>query len=185
MTVDSSDGIHLAYMSNSGANLYYCYVSSNFNTKNEVLVDVNDDVGDNCTIDVARSSESSPWIPTISYKSNVATRTKIAYPVFASSAGNSARPEAGADASGYYTGKWAICTLPSTNKSISDAISVGYNKNWSNGTWRNFATGTDTYATTTAKYTICDSAIVYGNGTSNPVVGYAVASGAIEMAQKK
>lgn len=185
MTVDSSDGIHLAYMSNSGANLYYCYVSSNFNTKNEVLVDVNDDVGDNCTIDVARSSELSPWIPTISYKSNVATRTKIAYPVFASSAGNSARPEAGADASGYYTGKWAICTLPSTNKSISDAISVGYNKNWSNGTWRKFATGTDTYATTTATYTICDSAIVYGNGTSNPVVGYAVASGAIEMAQKK
>lgn len=185
MAVDSSDGIHLAYMSNSGANLYYCYVSSNFNTKNEVLVDVNDDVGDNCTIDVARSDSSSPWIPTISYKSNVATRTKIAYPVFASSAGTSARPEAGADASGYYTGKWAICTLPSTNKSISDAISVGYNKNWSDGEWKEFAIGTDTYEYTTAKYTICDSAVVYGNGTSNPVVGYAVATGAIEMAQKK
>lgn len=186
MAVDSSDGIHLAYMSNSGANLYYCYVSSNFNTKNEVLVDVNDDVGDNCTIDVARSDSSSPWIPTISYKSNVATRTKIAYPVFASSAGTSARPEAGADASGYYTGKWAICTLPSTNKSISDAISVGYNKNWSDGTWEDFAgSETDTYKYTPAKYTICDSAVVYGNGTSNPVVGYAVATGAIEMAQKK
>ena len=30
----------------------------------------------------------------------------------------------------------AICTLPSSNKSISDTVSVGYNKGWSDGVWQ-------------------------------------------------
>ncbi len=185
MAVDSSDGIHLAYMSNTGANLYYARVSSSLSSVNEVLVDVGDDVGDYCSIDVARESSTKPWIPTISYKSNVATKTKIAYPVFSSGASSSSIPEAGADAAGFYTGFWAICTLPSSNKSISDTVSVGYNKGWSDGVWHNFATVSEVSTVTTAMYTICNSSIVSGNGTSNPVVGYAVASGSIEMAQKK
>ena len=30
-----------------------------------------------------------------------------------------------------------------------------------------------------------DATIVYGNGTSNPIIGYGIDTGAIEMAQKK
>nr|MCR5400695.1 hypothetical protein [Treponema sp.] len=185
MSVDLSDGIHLAYASNSGANLYYAYVTSTLSSVEEVLVDVSDDVGDYCSIDVARESSSKPWIPVISYKSNVATKTKIAYPVFDSSASASAKPSAGSDSAGFYTGAWSISTLPSSNKSINDTISTGYNKKWSDGTWQNFAVINEVSTATTAYYTICNSSIVSGNGTSNPVVGYAVANGAIEMAQKK
>lgn len=179
---DSDDGLHFAYSSNSGANLYYAYADSSLSGISEMLVDVSDDVGDNCTIDVARESVSSPWVPTISYRSNVATGTKIAYPVIFDS---SDRPMPGSTSGGQYTGNWTICTLPTSNKSISDLISVGYNKDWSNGVYNDFEIISETYTTTTGKYTICDSSIISGNGTKNPVVGYAVSSGSIEMAQKK
>lgn len=178
---DSGNGLHFAYSSNSGSNLYYAYANSSLSEIKEMLVDVNDDVGDNCTIDVARESSSSPWIPTISYRSNVATGTKVAYPVKF----DSGKPMAGSTSGGQYTGNWTICTLPTSNKSISDLISVGYNKDWSDGVYKNFEIISETYATTTGKYTICDSSIIGGNGTSNPVIGYGIATGSIEMAQKK
>lgn len=179
---DSDDGLHFAYSSNSGANLYYAYANSSLSGIKEMLVDVNDDVGDNCTIDVARESSSSPWIPTISYRSNVATGTKVAYPVEFDLSG---KPMAGSTSGGQYTGNWTICTLPTSNKSISDLISVGYNKDWSDGVYKDFEIISETYTTTTGKYTICDSSIIGGNGTSNPVIGYGIATGSIEMAQKK
>lgn len=179
---DSGNGLHFAYSSNSGANLYYAYADSSLSGIKEMLVDVNDDVGDNCTIDVARESSSSPWIPTISYRSNVATGTKVAYPVEFDLYG---KPMAGSTSGGQYTGNWTICTLPTSNKSISDLISVGYNKDWSDGVYKNFEIISETYTTTTGKYTICDSSIIGGNGTSNPVIGYGIATGSIEMAQKK
>lgn len=179
---DSDNGLHFAYSSNSGANLYYAYADKSLSGIKEMLVDVNDDVGDNCTIDVARESSSSPWIPTISYRSNVATGTKVAYPVEFDLSG---KPMAGSTSGGQYTGNWTICTLPTSNKSISDLISVGYNKDWSDGVYKDFEIISETYTTTTGKYTICDSSIIGGNGTSNPVIGYGIATGSIEMAQKK
>lgn len=179
---DSDNGLHFAYSSNSGANLYYAYADSSLSGIKEMLVDVNDDVGDNCTIDVARESSSSPWIPTISYRSNVATGTKVAYPVVFDS---NNKPKEGSTSGGQYTGNWTICTLPTSNKSISDLISVGYNKDWSDGVYKDFEIISETYATTTGVYTICDSSIIGGNGTSNPVIGYGIATGSIEMAQKK
>lgn len=179
---DSDNGLHFAYSSNSGANLYYAYADSSLSGIKEMLVDVNDDVGDNCTIDVARESSSSPWIPTISYRSNVATGTKVAYPVKFDLSG---KPMDGSTSGGQYTGNWTICTLPTSNKSISDLISVGYNKDWSDGVYKDFEIISETYTTTTGKYTICDSSIIGGNGTSNPVIGYGIATGSIEMAQKK
>ena len=182
VVADSDGGLHFAYSSNSGANLYYAYADSSLSEISEMLVDVNDDVGDNCTIDVARESENSPWIPTISYRSNVATGAKIAYPVVFDSYN---KPLSGSTSGGQYTGNWTICTLPTSNKSISDLISVGYNKDWSNGVYKDFEIISESYATTTGKYTICDSSIISGNGTSNPVIGYGIAIGSIEMAQKK
>lgn len=183
---DSGNGLHFAYSSNSGSNLYYAYANSSLSEIKEVLVDVNDDVGDNCTIDVARESSSSPWIPTISYRSNVATGTKVAYPVEFDSSDASGKPMDGSTSGGQYTGNWTICTLPTSNKSISDLISVGYNKDWSDGVYKNFEIiSEETHTSTTGKYTICDSSIIGGNGTSNPVIGYGIATGSIEMAQKK
>lgn len=185
MAIDSKNGIHLAYMSNSGADLYYAYIPSyNSSYITEILVDSKNDVGDNCSIDVGRKDEGSPWIPIISYKSNEGTKTKIAYPVAFDDNG---KPKAGATSGGFFTGNWAVSMLPTENKSTNDQINVGLNKDWSNGVIHEFTKRADDTSSYTPKgpYAICSSGILYGNGTKNPVVGYAISSGSIEMAQKK
>lgn len=195
MAIDSENGIHLAYMSNSGADLYYAYIPYNsssitipYNSSSitEILVDSKNDVGDNCSIDVGREEddESSPWIPIISYKSNEGTKTKIAYPV---DFDKNKKPKAGATSGGFFTGNWSVSMLPTENKSTNDQINVGLNKDWSNGVIHEFTKRADDTSSYTPKgpYAICSSAILYGNGTKNPVVGYAISSGSIEMAQKK
>lgn len=184
MAIDSEDGIHLAYMSNSGADLYYAYMPSYESSSiTEILVDSKNDVGDNCSIDVGRKDESSPWIPVISYKSNEGTKTKIAYPVVF----ENGKPKDGATSGGFFTGNWSVSMLPTENKSTNDQINVGLNKDWSNGVIHEFEKRADDTSSYTPKgpYAICSSGILYGNGTSNPVVGYAISSGSIEMAQKK
>lgn len=183
MAIDANDGIHLAYMSTRGADLYYAYLPSVDGMVTEVLVDSKNDVGDNCCIDVGRTDASSPWVPVITYKSNEGTKTKIAYPVVFNDSG---RPLAGATSGGFFTGNWAVSMLPAEKLSISDQINVGLNKEWSTGVIHEFTAGTDdTSHANTGPYAICNSAIIYGNGTKNPVVGYAVSDGTIEMAQKK
>ncbi len=188
MATDEAGGIHLAYLSNSGANLYYTYLSSVTATPVTMLVDAYQDVGDRCMITVGRESTSKPWIPYISYKSNYASHTKIAYPVFDSSATASTRPTAGiVDGTEKYSGNWNVSLVPDTNLSIDDTISVGVNKDWASGSGVMYAfpTGNTQTATDTGVYALCQATIVYGNGTANPVMGYAIEDGTIQMAQKK
>lgn len=184
MAIDADNGIHLAYSSNSGSDLYYAYKASGDTSFTEMLVDSKNDVGSFCSIDVGRKTTSGPWIPYITYKSNEATQTKIAYPV---SFNSNNRPTAGATSGGFFTGSWAVSMLPAETVSISDKINVGIVKDWANGLIYEFESGWDSTesVTTSATYNICDSTINKGNGTSNPVVGYAIATGSIEMAQKK
>lgn len=188
MATDEAGGIHLAYLSNSGANLYYTYMSSVSATPVTMLVDAYQDVGDRCMITVGRESTSKPWIPYISYKSNYASHTKIAYPVFASDASSSALPSAGiVDGTEKYAGAWNVSLVPDTNLSIDDTVSVGVNKDWASdsGVMYVFPTGETQKASDTGVYALCDATIVYGNGTKNPVMGYAIEDGTIQMAQKK
>ena len=188
MATDEAGGIHLAYLSNSGANLYYTYMSSVSATPVTMLVDAYQDVGDRCMITVGRESTSKPWIPYISYKSNYASHTKIAYPVFASDASSSTLPSAGiVDGTEKYAGAWNVSLVPDTNLSIDDTVSVGVNKDWASdsGVMYVFPTGETQKASDTGVYALCDATIVYGNGTKNPVMGYAIEDGTIQMAQKK
>lgn len=188
MATDEAGGIHFAYLSNSGANLYYTYMSSVSATPVTMLVDAYQDVGDRCMITVGRESISKPWIPYISYKSNYASHTKIAYPVFASDASSSTLPSAGiVDGTEKYTGAWNVSLVPDTNLSIDDTVSVGVNKDWASnsGVMYDFPTGTTQTASDIGVYALCNATIVYGNGTKNPVMGYAIEDGTIQMAQKK
>ena len=188
MATDEAGGIHLAYLSNSGANLYYTYMSSVSAKPVTMLVDAYQDVGDRCMITVGRESTSKPWIPYISYKSNYASHTKIAYPVFADDADAATRPTSGIEnGTEKYTGAWNVSLVPDTSLSIDDTVSIGVNKDWTSdsGVMYNFPTGETQKASDTGVYALCDATIVYGNGTKNPVMGYAIEDGSIQMAQKK
>lgn len=182
MVADADGGLHFAYSSNSGADLYYTYMSSLTATPVTMLVDSYDNVGSYCTIDVGRTSESSQWIPYITYKRDASeVALKMAYPVV-----NVSTEKPGASSAGFFTGNWDICTIPSANNSTNDLVNVGLCKTWSDGVIKNFPTGADDFSYNPGgTYAICNSSVIYGNGTQNPVVGYAVEQGHIEVAQKK
>lgn len=183
MVADAAGGLHFAYSSNSGADLYYTYMSSLTATPVTMLVDSYDNVGSYCTIDVGRtSSTSSQWIPYITYKRDASeVALKMAYPIV-----NVSTEKPGASSAGFFTGNWDVCTIPSANNSTNDLVNVGLCKDWDDGVIQNFPTGTDDFSYNPGgTYAICNSSVIYGNGTQNPVVGYAVEQGYIEVAQKK
>ena len=182
MVADADGGLHFAYSSNSGADLYYTYMSSLTKPPVTMLVDSYDNVGSYCTIDVGRTSESSQWIPYITYKRDASeVALKMAYPVV-----NVSTEKPGASSAGFFTGNWDICTIPSANNSTNDLVNVGLCKDWNDGVIKNFPTGADDFSYNPGgTYAICNSSVIYGNGTQNPVVGYAVEQGYIEVAQKK
>lgn len=190
MAVDAADGIHLAYYSASGGDLYYSYIK---NPKTQstptktVMVDSYGSVGTYTMIDVARDSASSEFIPYISFRcesnSDTTASVKIAYPVKWSGDGNVL---AGADEYDRYTGNWEVSVIPTDNTPLTDYTNIGLNKDWSTGVRSAFSKGTDVSKSWTATFAVGDSTTVYGNGTNNPVLSYAVSeNGVLEMAQKK
>lgn len=189
MAVDSSNGVHLAYYSPSGADLYYSYIEKPKSDKvatNTVLVDSYQQVGTYCTIDVGRESDGSPWIPYISYKcesnNGTSASTKIAHPV--KFLNGKILP--GVDNKDMFTGNWEVSIVPTTKTPITDFVNAGINKDWKNGVIRKFDKKNDSSSSLSYGFPVSDSTIVYGNGTSNPVVSYAVSeNGVLEMAQKK
>ena len=189
MAVDASDGIHLAYYSASGGDLYYSYIE-NPKAQREptktVMVDSYGSVGTYTMIDVARDSETSQFIPYISFRceSNADTTAsvKIAYPVQWSE-GNVL---SGVDEYDRYTGNWEVSVIPTDNTPLTDYTNIGLNKNWSTGVRSAFSTGSDVSKSWSAIFAVGDSTTVYGNGTDNPILSYAVSeNGVLEMAQKK
>lgn len=189
MAVDSANGVHLAYYSPSGADLYYSYIKNPKFDKvatNTVLVDSYQQVGTYCTIDVGRESDGSPWIPYISYKcesnNGTSASTKIAHPV--KFLNGEILP--GVDNKDMFTGNWEVSIVPTTKTPITDFVNAGINKDWKNGVIRKFDKKNDSSSSLSYGFPVSDSTIVYGNGTSNPVVSYAVSeNGVLEMAQKK
>ena len=176
MVVDKNGGIHIAAYNFATASLHYAYLSSytagSFKTS---VVDSYGITGSDIRLDVAMSESGKP-IPYIGYYSASAGCAKLAYLV---------EPDSGFDQgaagveSGYFTGKWEVTCIPTESRVEKDNINVGVWKD-ANGTIKNSETGTSSSNTTSGK--------VYGNGTSNPVLGYAIrkaTEGYIETAQKK
>lgn len=189
MAVDASDGIHLAYYSASGGDLYYSYIE-NPKTQSKptktVMVDSYGSVGTYTMIDVARDSETSQFIPYISFRcesnSDTTASVKIAYPV-QWSGGNVL---SGVDEYDRYTGNWEVSVIPTDNTPLTDYTNIGLNKDWNTGVRKIFSKASDVSKSWSATFAVGDSTTVYGNGTNNPILSYAVSeNGVLEMAQKK
>lgn len=188
MAVDNKNGIHLAYYSATGGDLYYSYISdpkTKTGTKT-VIVDSYGSVGTYPMIDVAKDSKDGNFIPYISFRcesnSDTTASVKIAYPVNWDEDGKVLN---GVDSYDRYTGNWEVSVVPTDNTPLTDYTNIGMNKD-SFGVKKVFATGTDISKAWSATFAVSDSTTVYGNGTSNPVVSYAVSeNGVLEMAQKK
>ncbi|SJZ73796.1 Ig-like domain-containing protein [Treponema porcinum] len=204
--VDSDGGIHLAYYTANGGNLKYAYLSSVTETPQIATVDANGAVGTKCTIDVAKvGGNQVPYITyqmiggVYTYNAKIAYRTNF----------DSTVP-AGADSKDMFTGDWEVSVIPTQSTSLlnDDTINVGVWRDssgnakafTSNDYWKandKWFAGTDSATLGTVggedaangvsngTMDVGNPSLIYGNNTANPIVGYGVESGAIEMAQKK
>lgn len=196
LAVDANGGIHIAAYDPVNSDLVYAYLSSYDDTSPQTcVVDSSGVIGSNLTIDVALN-ENNNAIPRISYYSNSCVRPKLAYLADTSSVN-----PAGAEED-EFTGKWEVTTVPT--KSTMNMQSMQYNKInvavWKDNdgvitgstnecfTANDKKSGNNSKTNTTSSYNSDSYGYVYGNGTSNAVLGYTVKSGSastIETAQMK
>lgn len=193
---DANGGVHIAALDPSNSDLVYAYLSSDkkgktTNTSDFIscVVDSNGIVGDSLTIDVALNTEETA-IPTIGYYSGSTKRPKMAYLV------KPGEENLSGASSDYFTGVWECSVVP-TEKTLDFSNTNLVNLGVFKGTTGYLKTsGINTEASVYENYLKSAEAfygahwgIKYGNGTSNPVLGYAVKMNSslmhIETAQMK
>lgn len=189
--VDADNHIHFAYYDNiNGSDLKYAYLDSYDSTSDPTIVTVDSfsAVGAKCTIDVAKDSDGN-WVPYIGYQLSSYLGTplgaKVAYRTDFTSLGDGATKD-------MYTGQWECSIVPTQNIPNDDQINVGVYRN-SSGVAQKFTTNTYWSTDDTAPgqtiyngtLNVGNATILYGNNTANPIIGYGIDTGAIEMAQKK
>ncbi|UTC75226.1 hypothetical protein E4O03_00395 [Treponema sp. OMZ 792] len=177
IAVDKAGGIHIAAFDSDTADLKYAYLASyNAASFQTSTVDSYGIAGTHITLDVAYTAAGKP-VPYIGYYSASAGRSKLAYLVDTET-GVSGSAQ-GTDDTGYFTGKWEVSVVPTASRVQQDNINVGVWKT-SGGVIKNSVTGTNSSG--------IENGTVYGNGTANPVLAYAIRqamNGYIETAQKK
>ena len=192
--IDGNGGVHFAYYDNiHGSDLKYAYLPSYDSTEDPqiVVVDAYGAVGAKCTIDVAKDSEGN-WVPYIGYQMNAYLGTPLASKVAYRTDFDTSKVPAGSDDRDYYTGAWEISIVPTSNIPKDDQINVGVYRNkdgyaqafTSNENWKTGDTSPGA-PITNSTLNVCNATILHGNNTANPILGYGIDTGAIEMAQKK
>ncbi|MBP5448691.1 MAG: hypothetical protein J6Y01_01095, partial [Spirochaetales bacterium] len=202
LAVDYDGGVHIAAYDSVNCDLNYAYLDSDKQgaaTQNSdfvsCVVDSNGVTGSNITLDVAKVN--GHWIPYIGYYSVSCIKPKLAWKC------DYNKDHAGVDNNGF-TKKWESTVLPTS--SALQTQSNQYN-NICVGLWKNNSVdaveGVVHYGEikSSTKGTISkrpdvqtnkageDYGDIYGNGTSNPILGYVVKVGAstdyIETAQMR
>ena len=192
IAADSEQGIHFAYYDNKGgSDLKYAYMSSCTATPQIVSVDSFGSVGAKCTIDLAKNANGK-WVPYIGYQMNAYLGTPLAAKIAYLPEGVSSAIPAGVNDNDCYTGKWEVSIVPTSNIPNDDLINVGVWRD-SNGNAKVFTSNSDWstgdvapgQVVSNSTLNVGNATIVHGNNTSNPIIGYGIDTGAIEMAQKK
>lgn len=186
VVVDNDGGIHIAAYDPVNLDLCYAYLDSYSDTSFETcVVDSNGVTGSNLTLDVAKVNGN--WIPYIGYYATYCIKPKYAYKVETSS-----KAPAGSEED-MFTQKWESMVVPTSStiemqSNQHNDINIAVWKD-SNGVIKNSKNGTNSHPTNNNGYNADAYGHVYGNGTSNPIMGYAIKSGAsqntIETAQLK
>lgn len=197
IAADSDGGIHFAYYDNKGgSDLKYAYMSLDTDTNTAttpqiVSVDSFGSVGAKCTIDLAKNANGK-WVPYIGYQMNAYLGTPLAAKIAYLPEGVSSTIPAGVNDKDCYTGKWEVSIVPTSNIPNDDLINVGVWRD-SNGNAKVFTSNSDWSigdvapgeVVSNSTLNVGNATIVHGNNTSNPIIGYGIDTGAIEMAQKK
>lgn len=180
---DASGAVHISAYNKADQSLVYRYITSDYITsdltaiKDDVVtVDSYQIVGSRTQIDVQK--EGSYYVPYISYYNPATQKTKLAYLL----AGENYSAQ-GVKDDDTFTGNWEVSVIPTSSDIQEDHTNIGLWKD-SLGARRSSVGGTvNDYGQ------IGDNdGQTSGNGTNNPVVGYATVIGIrgfIETAQMR
>lgn len=184
--VDKDGGIHIAAYDPTNLDLVYAYKSSyNASGFTTCIVDGNGVVGSNLTLDIAKVNDV--WTPYIGYYATSCVKPKLAYKVSSGTAVSGTIDDS-------FTGDWECAVVPTSyatplGSQGNNRMNVGVWKNSSTWVIKNSTTGTASHNHSGTGYKATCNDTVYGNGTQNPVMGYAIkingSSTYIETAQMK
>lgn len=202
VAVDSNGGVHIAAYDPINLDLCYAYLpkdkiettsQSDFRT---CIVDSNGVVGSNLTLDVGKVSNQGNVVPYIGYYATSSIRPKIAYYVdkensteielilgFASGAAKVADGSIDDE----FTGSWE-CSIVPTDSTVE--MQSNQHNDIGIGLWKDggvivdsnspkYTTGISATNNTMKGYDSVSNGNVYGNGTKNAVLGYAIKHGSI------
>lgn len=202
VAVDSNGGVHIAAYDPINLDLVYAYLpndkiettsQSDFRT---CIVDSNGVVGSNLTLDVGKVSDQGNVVPYIGYYATSSIRPKIAYYVdkenstetelilgFASDAAKVADGSIDDE----FTGSWE-CSIVPTDSTVE--MQSNQHNDIGIGLWKDdgvivdknstkYTTGTSATNNRMNSYDSVSNGDVYGNGTKNAVLGYAIKHGSI------
>lgn len=174
---DASGAVHISAYNKADQSLVYRYINKDRTTMGDVVtVDSYQIVGSRTQIDVQK--EGDYYVPYISYYNPATQKTKLAYLI----AGKSYSAP-GVNSDDTFTGNWEVSVIPTSSDIQEDHTNIGLWKD-SSGVRRSSVVGTvNDYGQ------IGDNdGKTSGNGTNNPVVGYATVIGIrgfIETAQMR
>ena len=187
IAVDKNRGIHIAAYDPVNLDLVYAYAPSYESSFTTCVVDSNGVVGSNLTLDVALDGNNKA-VPFIGYYA-----TSCIKPKYARLVGNLSNGSFDGSINDEVTGKWEISVVPTSSiiemqSNQHNDINIGVWKD-SSGAIKNSTTGTSEISNTSSGYSSTSYGQIYGNGTKNPVLGYAIKYGSssdtIETAQMK
>ena len=177
---DASGAVHISAYNKADQSLVYRYINKDRTTMGDVVtVDSYQIVGSRTQIDVQK--EGSYYVPYISYYNPATQKTKLAYLIAGKSDKGYSAP--GVNPDDTFTGNWEVSVIPTSSDIQEDHTNIGLWKDSSGarrtsvgGTVNNYGSIGDNEGQTS------------GNGTNNPVVGYATVIGIrgfIETAQMR
>ncbi|MCI6826692.1 MAG: hypothetical protein MR937_05175, partial [Spirochaetia bacterium] len=184
--VDKDGGIHIAAYDPLNLDLVYAYKSAyNATGFQTCIVDGNGVVGANLTLDVAKVN--GVWTPYIGYYATSCVKPKLAYKISSDNAVSGTIDD-------MLTGAWECAVVPTSSyitlgSQGNNKMNVGVWKDVSTWELKNSITGTKKSNHSGSGYSSTCNDTVWGNGTKNPVMGYAIkisgSSCYIETAQLK
>lgn len=181
---DASGAVHISAYNKADQSLVYRYINKDRTTMGDVVtVDSYQIVGSRTQIDVQKEvhKEVDYYVPYISYYNPATQKTKLAYLIAGKSDKGYSAP--GVNPDDTFTGNWEVSVIPTSSDIQEDHTNIGLWKDSSGarrtsvgGTVNNYGSIGDNEGQTS------------GNGTNNPVVGYATVIGIrgfIETAQMR
>ena len=198
--VDKNNGIHIAAYNRTGADLYYCYMSSydDWANKKTALIDSYSQVGKHISLDTAlveTDSGSYNVVPYITYYGDgYEGLPKMAYLPGGIDKDNPVVPNGADNDTDLFTAEWEVSLIPTSSEVNEDNMNIALWKDAAGVLTSSAATRpanfTDPEITSAGGTTSesANSATWYGNGISNLVLGYGIvdnATGFIEIAQRK